>query len=307
MTSQCQGHAAESARAEHMKEAERLMRQYTTAVLEQNYEAIALYHFTLLAHIQRGAVPEGWQVVPVRLPPETEMRPVIARMCRAAESGQIVLFDDFWSDLLAAAPAPDHCRDAAKMVAGDEVHLVPASFADMAVYQSIADGYARDTALAPAEVPMPEMQDLLDWVSACQSAYHIDSTPGHRFGGLGSNLEYNRAELVSTVQEMLRTYGAACRAAGEAAGYARGLRDAVRDAAADENERAEWEGAVFTLMGHAAGLYANGQNDMPNWIYELAEKIARQHADEALAARVREVGIQQRAELAAALRGEVKP
>lgn len=96
-------------------------------------------------------------------------------------------------------------------------------------------------------------------------------------------------------------------ATGDAAGYARGRAEAGRDAAADGNERAEWEGAVFTLMGHAAGLYANGQNDMPNWIYELAEKIARQHADEALAARVREVGIQQRAELAAALRGEVKP
>lgn len=66
------------------------------------------------------------------------------------------------------------------------------------------------------------------------------------------------------------------------------------------NERDEWEAVVFTLMGHAASLYFLGQSDMPNWFYELAEKLARRHVDEALAARVREVGIQQRAALAAA-------
>lgn len=32
------------------------------------------------------------------------------------------------------------------------------------------------------------------------------------------------------IESQMRTYGVACRAAGEAAGYARGLRDAVRDA-----------------------------------------------------------------------------
>lgn len=66
------------------------------------------------------------------------------------------------------------------------------------------------------------------------------------------------------------------------------------------NERDEWEDVVFTLMGHAASLYFSGQSDMPNWFYELAEEIARRHVDEALAARVREVGIQQRAALAPA-------
>ena len=45
--------------------------------------------------------------------------------------------------------------------------------------------------------------ELLDWVSACQSAYHIDNTPGHRFGGLGSNLEENRAAVVEYVEELL--------------------------------------------------------------------------------------------------------
>ena len=45
--------------------------------------------------------------------------------------------------------------------------------------------------------------ELLDWVSACQSQYHIDSTPGHRFGGLGSNLEENRLAVVDFVNGLL--------------------------------------------------------------------------------------------------------
>lgn len=73
-----------------------------------------------------------------------------------------------------------------------------------------------------------------------------------------------------------------------------------RGAVPEGTERDEWEAVIFTLMGHAAGLYFCGQSDMPNWFYELAEKLARRHVDEALAARVREVGVQQRAMLAAA-------
>ena len=57
----------------------------------------------------------------------------------------------------------------------------------------------------------------------------------------------------------------------------------------------EWQSAVFTLMGHAAGLYAEGKQDMPAWFYELAEKIARTHLDEAAAQRVRQVAEKVRA------------
>lgn len=49
--------------------------------------------------------------------------------------------------------------------------------------------------------------ELLDWVSACQSAYHIDSTPGHRFGGIGSNLQENRDGLVEYVEDLLAAPG----------------------------------------------------------------------------------------------------
>ena len=51
---------------DYMKEAERLAQAYVDAVLlgEGNDEALA----ALLAHIQRGAVPDGWQVVPMPEP-----------------------------------------------------------------------------------------------------------------------------------------------------------------------------------------------------------------------------------------------
>ena len=48
-----------------------------------------------------------------------------------------------------------------------------------------------------------ETTELLDWVSACQSSYHIDSTPGHRFGGLGSQLQENRDALVEYVDALI--------------------------------------------------------------------------------------------------------
>ena len=69
----------------------------------------------------------------------------------------------------------------------------------------------------------------------------------------------------------------------------------VRPAVAEATSRDEWQSAVFTLMGHAAGLYAEGKHDMPAWFFELAEKIARTHVDEAHAQRVRLVAVQQRA------------
>lgn len=45
--------------------------------------------------------------------------------------------------------------------------------------------------------------ELLDWASACQSAYHIESNPGHRFGGLPGALQENRDALVAYVEKLL--------------------------------------------------------------------------------------------------------
>ena len=60
------------------------------------------------------------------------------------------------------------------------------------------------------EVAMSEAEktELLDWVSACQSAYHIDNTPDHRFRGFGSNLAENRKDLVDYVNSLLATHAA---------------------------------------------------------------------------------------------------
>lgn len=54
-----------------------------------------------------------------------------------------------------------------------------------------------------ARLTTQEETELLDWVSACQSAYHIENSPGHRFGGLPGMLAENRAALVDYVNGML--------------------------------------------------------------------------------------------------------
>ena len=78
--------------------------------------------------------------------------------------------------------------------------------ADLIAGLSAADAEEEKTAL-----PENWREELLDWVSACQSAYHIESTPGHRFGGIPGALSENRESLVGYVEELL----AAANAEGE--------------------------------------------------------------------------------------------
>lgn len=60
MTNPCQGHAAESARDEHMKEAERLADEYAKAVHDGRDRDCQHTRAALLAHIQRGVpAPAG--------------------------------------------------------------------------------------------------------------------------------------------------------------------------------------------------------------------------------------------------------
>ena len=54
-----------------------------------------------------------------------------------------------------------------------------------------------------AKLAADERTELLDWVSACQSAHLIDSMFGHRFGGLPSSLDDNRELLVVHVESIL--------------------------------------------------------------------------------------------------------
>jgi hypothetical protein len=85
-----------------------------------------------------------------------------------------------------------------------------------------------------------EKSEILDWVSACQSAYHIDSTPGHRFGGLGSNLEDNRAELIACVEGIMSRRAATTPQADAAPSSKLGA-DMTDEQLSDANKQAcEW-------------------------------------------------------------------
>lgn len=84
----------------------------------------------------------------------------------------------------------------------------------------------RPSAGGAVQMSDSERAELLGWASACQSAYHIESTPGHRFGAMASNLQDNRAGLVGYVDALLvnrasrAAVASACRGAsagGEAA------------------------------------------------------------------------------------------
>lgn len=107
-----------------------------------------------------------------------------------------------------AASAPDHFRDDTKMIP------------------------------APAEVSMPEPIGFIDsnddetWATLTQNAHELATL-----------------KLRSTVFHVsqMRTYGAACRAAGEAAGYARGRADEEREwiQAGDELEAVALRGEVL--------------------------------------------------------------
>ena len=246
MTNPCQGHAAESARAEHMKEAERLADAYAnTFFCEKSVTEILGARAALLAHIQRGAVPEGWQVVP-EIASDVMQRTFLAQPGTHTEFTHTALqcadFDSRYAAMLAAAPPPDQFRDAAKMMAG------PSAFLSGGARYKISNGTVRGLprelngrwvalvaadddchlAPAPAEVPMPK-----------PVAYGFGNTAitGHtnrlmmvRIDIPGGDQYAGAFWLPLVLADEAHTYGVACRAAGEAAGYARGLRDAVRDA-----------------------------------------------------------------------------
>lgn len=80
-----------------------------------------------------------------------------------------------------------------------------------------AEKLAALRAAPPAALTEDERRELLDWVSACQSAYHIESTPGHRFGGLSGALAENRDALCEYVEELLQSRAALAAAAPQPA------------------------------------------------------------------------------------------
>ena len=195
----------------------------------------------LLAHIQRGAVPEGWQVVP-EIASDVMQRTFLAQPGTHTEFTHTALqcadFDSRYAAMLAAAPPPDQFRDAAKMMAG------PSAFLSGGARYKISNGTVRGLprelngrwvalvaadddchlAPAPAEVPMPK-----------PVAYGFGNTAitGHTNRLMMVRLDVPLDDqyagafwLPLVLADEAHTYGVACRAAGEAAGYARGLAEA---------------------------------------------------------------------------------
>ena len=204
--------------SDYMKEAERLIAAHESAIRQHDRgaewdEGPAKTLSALLAHIQRGAVPEGWQVVPKKPTPEmlaggwgywlNVMAPGKQRDTAAKE----------YAGMLAAAPTPDQFRDAAKMMAVQPAcmncsghGMVGGLLPSGGEYQ--ADPCPDCTAPAPAAVPMPE--PVVQNYPSGKWSYHADQ---------------------------MHAYGAA----GEAAGYARGREEAGRDA-----DRYQWLCSVAT-------------------------------------------------------------
>lgn len=159
----------------YMKEAERLVSELIDAahgtVLNEDQsredEALA----ALLAHIQRGAVPEGWKEATIAWE-------VCASIHREYAKKKDPFFTTRQADfvrhteaaraaMLAAAPAPDHFRDAAKMVAEPADDRIASAIHypecwDTAAYPTVESALSEVFAHyrctehdAPAGVPMP--------------------------------------------------------------------------------------------------------------------------------------------------------
>ena len=196
MTKPCLGHAAESAWAEHLKEAERLIDDLVragTAGDEHGTQCHCAYfdiRAALLAHIQRGAVPEGERAA-FESWIENEAGAGASRRwlnTEAYENGRVQDYRTGWIaclEWLAAAAA------------------VPAP-AEVLMPKPVAYGFGNTAITGHTNRLM---------------MVRIDIPGGDQYAGA--------FWLPLVLAEEARTYGAACRAAGEAAGYARVLEWAV--------------------------------------------------------------------------------
>lgn len=161
----------------------------------------------------------------------------VKRLAHAYADAKLMRYGMNSTDPLSADPE----KAFSELIAHIQRRALPASFADMAVYQAIADGYARDTAPASAEVPVPESIEQL-------AITRYRTRPKGMFGcevvagdGSRSLFEGSRTECCSIARKLAEAFldgahvaiaaGAACRAAG----YARGREEAGRDA-----ERYRW-------------------------------------------------------------------
>lgn len=202
----------------------------------------------LLAHIERGRVPEGWELVPVE--PTDEMLAVWLtpeQRDGGKSGGNMQPWSRalrFYDAMLAAAPAePDHSATVPDSPEDmwNALHRIDSAAAILPTYsvkhEGGLDAFAQNiidaiqgiaAATVPAEVLMPKPvaygfgNTAITGHTNRLMMVRIDIPGGDQYAGAFWH------PLV--LADEARTYGTACRAAGEAAGYARGLKEAGRDA-----------------------------------------------------------------------------
>ncbi len=238
---------------DYMKEAERLIEDFGHCRVAESIlircgtprevscakEKVESARAALLAHIQRGAVPDGWQVVPKEPTPEMISYTKSVEHCGSREPHT----SNIYRAMLAAAPAPDHCRDAAEMAPAPSAFL--ARGARYKISNGTVRGLPRDLdgrwvalvaadddchlAPAPAEVPMPE---TVGWYVSGADPEHAalwrECPDDEQMQVM--NQQCDDGPVVARPLVLgadAKRYGAACRDAGEAAGYARGLKEGV--------------------------------------------------------------------------------
>lgn len=178
--------------SDYMKEVERLLAEHEQAAGLCRYADCQTTRASLLAHIQRGAAPDG------------------VGAFRHKETGQVRYTliggehdEDEWEDvlivpMLAAAPAPDHFRGVTKMVPAPAGVPMPKPVA-YGFGNTAITGHTNRLMMVRIDVPLDDQYAGAFW-------------------------------LPLVLADEAHTYGVACRAAGEAAGYARGREEAGRDA-----------------------------------------------------------------------------
>lgn len=240
----------------------------------------------LLAHIQRGAVLEGWKEATIAWEVCASIHREYAKkkdpFFTTRQADFVKHTEAARSALLAAAPAPDQFRDAAKTMAEpadpDPLHLsrilhelagaaslcweprptgvFDSQLAIQFVEQALAEIRSRMTS-APAEAPMPK-----------PVAYGFGNTAitGHTNRLMMVRIDVPLDDqyagafwLPLVLADEAHTYGVACRAAGEAAGYAHAievikrLRDSHQTATGECQSDCDfvtaWDSAIDALRG----------------------------------------------------------
>lgn len=252
---------------DYMKEAERLLAAVEAKAFQlarggSSFDESRDARAALLAHIQRGAVPEGDDGKRVLREVFTLCEDTEAKC--SEETGDFSRGRSFEAKGIARAigawyqeefcgrthmgepVAPDQFRDATRLMdepADGAVRLKPyirhcqnggdvclASKADGIVCPDDSCDIDAGVRIAPAPAGVPMPKPVAYGFGNTAITGHTNRLMMVRIDIPGGDQYAGAFWLPLVLADEAHTYGVACRAAGEAAGYARGLRDAVRDA-----------------------------------------------------------------------------